>query len=137
MKALIKHSGNMTFIGKSDTNHWIVMDASKKVGGDEASARPMELILIALGGCTSIDVISILNKMRVKLENFEVIIDAEQSEDYPKVFKKIHIEYLFYGKNLNKEQLEKAINLSQEKYCSVSAMLKKVADVSHSYKILE
>ena len=137
MKAIVRHSGNMSFIGKSESNHWVIMDTTKKIGGEEASVRPMELILIGLGGCTGVDVISILNKMRVKLDKFEVNIEAEQAEDYPKVFKKIHIEYIFHGKDLKKENLERAIKLSQEKYCSVSAMLRNTAELTYSYKIIE
>ena len=137
MKAVLRHSGNMSFIGKSDSNHWVIMDTTKKIGGEEASVRPMELILIGLGGCTGIDVISILNKMRVKLDKFEVNIEAEQAEDYPKVFRKIHIEYIFHGEDLKKENLERAIKLSQEKYCSVSAMLRNTAELTYLYKIIE
>jgi len=137
MKAVLRHSGNMSFIGKSDSNHWVIMDTTKKIGGEEASVRPKELILIGLGGCTGIDVISILNKMRVKLDKFEVNIEAEQAEDYPKVFRKIHIEYIFHGEDLKKENLERAIKLSQEKYCSVSAMLRNATELTYSYKIIE
>jgi len=137
MKAVIRHSGNMSFIGKSESNHWVIIDTSKKFGGEEASVRPMELILIGLGGCTGMDVISILNKMRVKLDKFYVNIEAEQAEDHPKVFKKVHIEYIFHGKDLKKENLERAIKLSQEKYCPVSAMLRNTAELTYSYKIIE
>ena len=137
MKVVVRHSGDMSFIGKSDSNHWVIMDASKNVGGEETSVKPMELILIGLGGCTGMDVISILNKMRVKLDKFEVNIDAQQVKDYPKIFNKVRIEYIFYGIDLKKENLEKAIKLSQEKYCPVSAMLRKTAELTYSYKVFE
>ena len=136
MKAHIRYTGNMSFIGKADSNHLVIMDASKSVGGEESAVKPIELILIGLGGCTGIDVVSILKKMRASFDKLEILISAEQSEDYPKVFIKIHIEYLFYGKDLKNEQVERAVTLSKEKYCSVSAMLSKSAEMSHSYKII-
>lgn len=126
----------MSFIGKADSNHFVVMDASKKVGGEESAVKPIELILIGLGGCTGVDVVSILSKMRAPLEKLEILINAEQSDDFPKVFTKIHIDYTFYGQGLKNEQVERAVNLSKEKYCSVSAMLSKSAEISHSYKII-
>ncbi|MFC1558792.1 OsmC family protein [candidate division KSB1 bacterium] len=136
MNAHIRYSGNMSFIGKSDSNHFVVMDTLKKVGGEESAVKPIELILIGLGGCTGVDVVSILSKMRAPLENLEISIDAEQSDNFPKIFTKIHIEYTFYGQGLKNEQVERAVNLSKEKYCSVSAMLSKSAEMSHSYKII-
>lgn len=136
MRAHIRYSGNMSFIGKADSNHFVVMDASKKVGGEESAVKPIELILIGLGGCTGVDVVSILSKMRAPLEKLEILINAEQSDDFPKVFTKIHIDYTFYGQGLKNEQVERAVNLSKEKYCSVSAMLSKSAEISHSYKII-
>ena len=136
MRAHIRYSGNMSFIGKADSNHFVVMDASKKVGGEESAVKPIELILIGLGGCTGVDVVSILSKMRAPLDNLEISIEAEQSDDFPKVFTNIHIDYTFYGQDLKNEQVERAINLSKEKYCSVSVMLSKSAEMSHSYKII-
>ncbi len=136
MRAHIRYSGNMSFIGKADSNHFVVMDASKKVGGEESAVKPIELILIGLGGCTGVDVVSILSKMRAPLENLEISIEAEQSDDFPKVFTNIHIDYTFYGQDLKNEQVERAINLSKEKYCSVSVMLSKSAEMSHSYRII-
>ena len=135
MKAHIRYSGNMNFLGKADSNHLVVMDAPKKAGGEESAVKPIELILIGLGGCTGIDVVSILSKMKAPLENLEISIEAEQSDDFPKVFTKIHIDYTFYGQGLKNEQVERAVNLSKEKYCSVSAMLSKSAEITHSYKI--
>ncbi len=137
MNAVVSYSDNMTFIGKSDSNHSIIMDTSKSIGGGESAAKPIELILIGLGGCTGVDVVSILKKMKVKFDKFEVNIEAQQAEDFPKIFNKIHIEYIFYGKDLKKKSLERAIKLSQEKYCSVSAILRKSSDLTYSYKINE
>ena len=137
MKVEIKQVEGLTFIGKGDTNHWIVIDGPKEYFGSEAASRPMELLLIALGSCTASDVAAILNKKRVKLDGFKVVVEGERAEDHPKVFTKIHIDFIFYGKNLEKKHLERAIELSQRKYCPISAMLEKAVEITYSYKIEE
>ena len=137
MKAEIRQVEGLTFIGKGDTNHWVVIDGPKEYFGSEAASRPMELLLIALGSCTASDVAAILNKKRVKLDGFKVVVEGERAEDHPKVFTKIHIDFIFYGKNLEKKHLERAIELSQGKYCPISAMLEKTVEITYSYKILE
>jgi putative redox protein len=136
MKAIIKQVEGCSFIGKADSNHWISIDTSKESFGSDAATRPMELVLIALGSCSGCDVVSILKKKQVQLKGFEIHIDAERSETYPKVFTKIHLEYVFYGENINPVHVERAIELSAEKYCSVSAMLKASVQLTSSYKIL-
>ena len=136
MKAIIKQVEGCSFIGKADSNHWISIDTSKESFGSDAAARPMELVLIALGSCSGCDVVSILKKKQVQLKGFEIHIDAERSETYPKVFTKIHLEYVFYGETINPVHVERAIELSAEKYCSVSAMLKASVQITSSYKIL-
>ena len=137
MKVNLKQIKGLSLIGKGETNHWIPMDGDPKFGGSDAASRPMELILMGLGGCTSMDVISLLNKMREPLEDFEIEINAERAEEHPKVFKKIQITYKFYGNGFKKENLEKAIKLSHEKYCPGVGMLSKSAEISHDYVILE
>jgi putative redox protein len=112
------------------------MDIAMEKGGGNTGPTPMELVLLALGGCTGLDVISILEKKRAKLEGMEIKIEAEKTENHPKVFKNIKIEYLFQGKDLKESDLKTAIELSQEKYCSVSAILKKTAELSYSWTIL-
>ena len=97
----------------------------------------MELVLLALGSCSGCDVVSILNKKQVVLQGFEINIDAERSENYPKVFTKIHLDYIFYGKDINPLHVERAITLSKEKYCSVYAMLKNSVSITSSYKIID
>jgi len=136
-KAFVKQVKGITFVGKTDSNHWITMDGPEEFGGSNAGIRPKELLLLGLGGCTGSDVASILSKKKVKLDGFEMNITSEVADEHPQVFTKIHIEYLFQGKNLPKEAIEKAIELSQTKYCSVTKMLEKAAEVSHSYKIIE
>lgn len=136
-KALVKQVQGITFIGKTDSNHWITMDGPEQFGGSDAGIRPKELLLIALGGCTGSDVAVILQKKKVKLDGFEMNITAEVQETHPQVFTKIHIEYVFYGNDIPKEAVERAIELSQKTYCSVTAMLQKAVEITHSYRIEE
>lgn len=136
-KAFVKQVKGITFVGKTDSNHWITMDGPEEFGGSNAGIRPKELILISLAGCTGSDVASILSKKRVKLDGFEMNITADVAEEHPQVFTKIHLEYVFYGKNLPVKELERAIELSQTKYCSVTAMLQKAMPIEHSYRIVE
>ena len=113
----------------------IVLDAEERVGGKNRGPRPKPLTLVSLGGCTGMDVISILNKMRVQPDDFNVNVSGELTEEHPKYFHKIHIIYTFKGKDLPMEKLEKAINLSQDRYCGVTAMLDKVAEMTHEIVI--
>lgn len=136
-KAFVKQVKGITFIGKTDSNHWITMDGPEEFGGSNAGIRPKELILISLAGCTGSDVASILQKKRVKLEGFEMNITADVAEEHPQVFTKINLEYVFYGKNLPIKEIERAIELSQTKYCSVTAMLQKAMPIEHTYRIVE
>lgn len=134
-KAVVKQLQGITFAGKANSNKWVMMDGPESFGGSDAAIRPKELLLIALGGCTGSDVVSILEKKRVKLDGFEMHFTAEVSEEHPQVFTKIHIEYVFFGSDIKEQDVERAIELSATKYCSVSAMLKKAIDITHSYRI--
>ncbi len=135
--AYLKQLKGITFAAKSDTNHWVMMDGSKEFGGSDAGTSPKELILLGLAGCTSSDVINILNKKRVNLQNYEVNIKADVSDEHPKVFTSINLEYVFYGKDIKVNDVERAIELSQTKYCSVTKMLEKAVKISHTYRIVE
>jgi putative redox protein len=137
MKAIIKQVNGCSFVGKADSNHWVSIDTSKDAFGSDASTHPIELVLLALGSCSGCDVVYILNKKKVVLQGFEINIDAERSETDPKVFTKIHLEYVFYGKDVNPLHVERAITLSLEKYCPVYAMLKDSVSTTSSYKIIE
>ena len=137
MEAHIKWIDGLTLAGKGATNHWITMDASEELGGFNAASRPMELLLIGLGGCTGMDVLSIMKKMRVPFNDFEIKLDAERAPDHPKVFTKIKIKFIIYGKDIDKKSVERAIELSEAKYCSASAMLKHAAQIETSYEIKE
>ena len=136
-KAIVKHIKGVTFMGKADSNHWIPLDGPEQFGGSDAGTRPKELILIALGGCTGSDVASILIKKRVPFTNFYMNLEAEVAEEHPQVYTKINLEYVFEGKGIKKEDIEKAIDISLTKYCSVTAMLQKAVEITHSYRIVE
>jgi len=117
-------------------DHHISLDALPELGGDDSGVRPKELMLVALAGCTGMDVVSILAKMRVELNGFNVQVQAEMTEEHPKHYTKIHIIYEFRGTDLPPDKLEKAISLSQDRYCGVSFMYKKIMDVTHEVRIL-
>lgn len=131
-----KWLSNMAFEG--DVNgHKLVIDAESGVGGEERGPRPKPLMLLSLAGCTGMDVISILKKMRVDVKAFEVIAEGELTEEHPKYFHKIHVIYEFTGKDLPMDKLKKAIELSEEKYCGVSAVYKKVIGMTSEIRIKE
>ena len=136
-KAFVKQVRGITFVGKTDSNHWITMDGPESFGGSDAGIRPKELLMLSLGGCTGSDVASILGKKKIKLKGFEMNISADVAEEHPQVFTKMHLEYVFYGNNLPEKDIERAIELSLTKYCSVTAMLQKAMPIEHSYKIVE
>ena len=115
--------------------HKIMLDAEPYVGGENRGAPPKPLMLIALGGCTAMDVISILKKMRVDIDKFNVKIEGELTEEHPKHFNKIHVTYEFTGSNLHIDKLQKAINLSEERYCGVSALYKKAINLTSEIRI--
>ncbi|TRZ73168.1 MAG: OsmC family peroxiredoxin [Bacteroidetes bacterium] len=127
---------DMAFKGTAN-GHEIIMDAEEHVGGKNFGPRPKPLMLLAAGGCTGMDVIPILKKMQVVPEYFRMEISGEVTEDHPKQYNKIHIIYEFRGKNLPLDKLQKAVHLSQEKYCGVSATLKKAMPVSWEIRIMD
>ncbi len=129
------HIEGVTFNGITNSKHWVPMDGPEQFGGSDGGIRPKELLLLALAGCTGSDVASILTKMREPFTRFEVIVDGEMAEEHPKVYKNLHITYKFWGEGLKPANIEKAISLSTEKYCAVSAMLKGTVDISESFII--
>ena len=133
--AVVKQLQGISLAGKTDSNHWIVMDGPREFGGSDAGIRPKELLLLALGGCTASDVIAILQKKRVPLEGIEIHLSAEQTEEHPQVFTKIHVEYVLRGDNIKAADVERAIELSETKYCSVNAMLRNSMAITRSYRI--
>lgn len=136
MKARIKWVEQATFLGESGSGHAIVMDGAPEVGGRNLGVRPMEAILLGLGGCTAFDVVSILRKARQPIDDCVVDIKAERTETPPKVFTRIHIHYRVTGRGISRERVERAIALSTEKYCSATIMLGKAAKITHDYEIV-
>ncbi len=135
-EAALHHVKAFTFLAKAGSNHWVTVESAHQ-GEPAAATGPMELVLVALGGCTGADVVGIMEKKRAAFTRLEIFVSGERAETHPKVYTKIHVEYVFEGKNLRPNDIEQAIELSRTKYCSVSAMLSKTAEITHSYKILE
>ena len=127
----------MNFLGESESGHGVVMDASPEHGGTNLGPSPMEITLIGLGGCTSIDVVSILRKARQDVRGCEAEVSSERATDYPTVFTKIHVHFVVTGRDLSPEKVQNAIDLSAEKYCSVSIMLGKTAEITHDFEMVE
>ena len=136
MKVQVVWKDGMSFSGTSDSGFTVPMGASAAVGGADDGFRPMELIAIGLAGCTSMDVISILKKKREQITAFTVDVDTERADDHPRVFTKIHIHYTFRGENIKPASVERAIELSEERYCPAQAMLLKAAPITHTYEII-
>lgn len=137
MKATIKWTGNVGFEGVADSGHPVRMDGPPEFGGQGAGARPMEVVLIGMGGCTSFDVVHILKKARQDVTECVAEIDAERAPVEPKVFTKIHIHFKVTGRKLDPKRVANAIELSATKYCSASIMLAKTAAITHDYEIIE
>ncbi|MCA0387891.1 MAG: OsmC family protein [Bacteroidetes bacterium] len=135
VKAYVKQINGISFVGKTDSNHWITMDGPEDFGGSNAGIRPKELMLLALAGCTGSDVVSILQKKRIDVRSFEINITAEMSDDHPKVYTSMNIEYIFKGKGIKESDVERAIELSQTKYCGVTKMYEKAMTITHSFQI--
>ena len=126
--------GNMMF-DAIVSGHHVIMDAHQAAGGEDKGSRPKELMLASLAGCTGMDVVSILKKMRVEIEGLNIRVSADVTEEHPKHYEKLHIVYEFSGHDLDPEQLKKAVHLSQEKYCGVSYMYKKAMEVTYEIQL--
>jgi putative redox protein len=127
----------MTYVAQSASGHALVIDGPPELGGHNLGPRPMELLLMGMGGCTAIDVVNILQKARQALRGCELQIDAERADSDPRVFTTIQIRFILTGKNLSAKHVERAIHLSAEKYCSASIMLGKTAQITHTFEIRE
>ncbi len=134
-EAKVKWVDGMRFVGHADSKHGIVMDAGDASGGEDTGIRPAELVLISVGGCTAMDVVFILRKMKVAFEDVEVVVNGQWSPEHPKYWSRIELKYIVKGTNIPEEKVKKAIELSQEKYCSVSETLRRCVEVSHTYEI--
>ena len=137
MKARIKWVEGASFLGETESGHAVLMDGPADGGGRNLGPRPMEMLLIGTGGCTAYDVVAILKKQRQQITDCVAEIQAERADADPKIFTKIHFHFIVSGKDLKSEQVERAINLSAEKYCSASIMLGKTAAITHDFEIQE
>ena len=127
----------LLMVGKSDSGHTITMDGPPESGGENLGVRPMEMLLLGVAGCTMIDIVTTLKKMRQDLSHLETKINAERATDHPKVFTNIHIQFILKGQNLDEKKVDKAITLSAEKYCSASIMLGETATITHDFEVVE
>ena len=137
MDVRIKWVDGMMFLGESESGHAVVIDGPPEIGGKNMGVRPMEMLLLGMGGCTSIDVMQILKKGRQNITDCVAEISAERVDTIPKVFSKIHVHFVITGKDLKEAVVARAVKLSAEKYCSASIMLEKAVDISHDFEIVE
>ena len=137
MKARIKWVEEMSFLGETGSGHAVLMDGAPEAGGRDLGARPMEMLLLGLGGCTAFDVVMILEKAREPVADCRVEVEAERAETDPKVFTRIHMRYIVSGRGLDRAKVERAVALSKEKYCSASIMLGEVAEITHDFEVID
>ncbi len=136
MKATVKWLDHMSFVGESGSGHSVVMDGAPEDGGRNLGVRPMEMVLLGMGGCTAFDVVLILKRARQDIVDCHVELEAERASQVPKVFTKIHAHYIIKGRDLNEKQVARAVRMTAEKYCSVSIMLAAVVEISHDFEIV-
>lgn len=138
MKARVKWVEEVAFMGESGSGHAVIMDGAPEYGGRNLGPRPMEMLLIGLGGCTAFDVVTILKKSRQDIESCEALLDAERADAVPAVFTSIHVHFVIKGRGLKEAQVKRAVELSAEKYCSASIMLGQAGvKMTHDYEIVE
>ena len=137
MKARVKLVEEVCFVGQSESGHSVVMDGAPEAGGRNLGVRPMEMLLMGLGGCSAFDVVMILRKSRQQVTDCVAELDATRADSDPKVFTKIHVHFTVSGKSLDPRRVEQAVKLSAEKYCSASIMLGKTAEITHDFEIVE
>ena len=137
MKARVKWVQDRTFLGESGSGHSVVMDGDPAGGGRDLGIRPMEALLLGMGGCTAYDVVEILQKGRQDVEDCVIELDGERADEIPKVFTKIVVRYIVTGRNLDPKKVERAVSLSAETYCSATIMLGKTAEVTHEIEIVD
>ena len=137
MQASVVWQGGMEFVGSADSGHTMILDAAPDVGGQDHGFRPMELMALSLAGCTAMDVISILSKKRQQITGFEVQTLAQRSGDHPKVFTALELRYIIRGKNIDPAAVQRAVTLSEEKYCPAQAMLRQIAPITLTIEIVE
>jgi len=136
MKARVKWVEEVTFLGEAASGHAVVMDGPPESGGRNLGIRPMEMLLLGMGGCTAFDVVMILKKARQAVTDCVVEMEAERAATDPRVFTRIHVHFVVTGSGLSDKQVARAVELSAEKYCSASIMLSKSVDITHGYEIV-
>ncbi len=136
MKARVRWMEPMLFVGESGSGHAVVMDGPPEHGGSNLGVRPMEMLLLGLGGCASFDVVHILKRSRQAVTGCETLLEAERATQDPKVFTRIHVHFIVTGHDLSEKHVARAVRLSAEKYCSASIMLGQSAEISHDFEIL-
>ncbi len=137
MNARIKWLDHMSFVGESGSGHSVVMDGSPELGGRDLGVRPMEMVLLGLGGCTAFDVVFILKKARQPVSDCQIQVSAERADAVPSVFTRIHLHYVIEGHDLSEKHVARAVKMSAEKYCSVSRMLEGAVELTHDHEIRE
>lgn len=137
MEATIKWVDGVSFVGEAGSGHAVVLDGPPEAGGRDIGMRPMEMVLVGMGGCTAFDVVTILAKARQDVTDCRVELRAERASAIPKVFTRIHVHFVVTGRGLKPAQVERAVKLSAEKYCSASIMLGRTAEITHDYEVLE
>ena len=137
MDVRIKLVEDVTWVASGDSGHGVVIDGAPSIGGKNLGMRPMEMLLVSLGGCTAMDVASILRKQRQEVTDLEIRVNGERATEVPKVFTRIELNYVVYGRGLRTDAVERAVNLSRETYCSVSKMLEQSVPITHTVQIIE
>ena len=137
MKARVQWLDGRAFVGESGSAHAVVMDGAPEAGGRNIGVRPMEMMLLGLGGCTAFDIVMILERMREKVTGLDIALEGQRASEDPKVFTDVKLVYKVKGRGLKPANVERAVNLSAEKYCSASAMFGKTAKIEHSFEIVE
>jgi putative redox protein len=127
----------MAFRATTGTGHEVVMDAAPEVGGSDDGPRPMEMLLVGLGGCTGMDVISILRKMHQNVSGYQIRLSGERATDHPKIFTSISVEHVVRGRDLSADAVKRAVELSATRYCSAAAMLNRAARVEETYRVID
>jgi len=137
MRVHVAWRDQASFVGTTESGHRVMMDGPPDAGGRELGPRPMEMVLLGLGGCSAVDVVHILERSRQRPAGCEVAVEAERAEADPKVFTRIHMKFSLRGEGLGEKQVDRAVQLSAEKYCSVARMLASTATITHEWRIVE
>lgn len=135
MKATVQWTDDMRFAASADSGHEVIIDTGTANGGGDTGPRPMEMVLMGLGGCTGMDVVSILKKMRIEFDDFRIDIEADRAADHPKVFNRVNMVYRVWGRDVPEDKVKRAVELTQERYCSVLHMVNKTAQVGYRYEV--